>query len=223
MDSTLLKGLNILERVVASEGPVSVSELARATGLPKSNVHRTLTTLAAAGYVLHDPAERRYGPSLKLTMLGERVGIRSRYREVLVPHLARLALQTAETAAFALLSGSGIVVLANAVPARSLAAILPENQTFDLDDTAFGMALRADAARDPLEGAYGLISDHPQRHTFELAIPLSPDGTPTLGAIGIVGPSSRYDPQRCPDLLAALAAVRRKALAGSAPDPDRTS
>ncbi|MCB1360860.1 MAG: helix-turn-helix domain-containing protein [Rhodobacteraceae bacterium] len=219
MDSTLLKGLDIFERVVQADAPVSVSDLARETGLPKSNIHRTLTTLVAAGYVLHDAVERRYAPSLKLALMGQQVTTRTRYRAALLPHLNRLACQIEETASFALPTASGIVVVANALPPRSLAAILPENQTFAPTDTAFGRALGADALNSPLWGAYGLVTDHPQRHTFELALPLSADANPALGAIGIVAPASRYAEARVSQGLAALGTLRRQAFAGNAAAP----
>lgn len=217
MDSTLLKGLDIFERVVGADGPVSVSELARALGLPKSNIHRTLTTLAAAGYVLHDPVERRYAPSLKAALLGQQVTTRTRYRAALLPLLDRLARQTEETAIFALPSGVGMVVVASALPPRSLAAILPENRTFEPADTALGLALAPGAPRDPVYGAYGVLADHPQRHTFEVALPLAPDANPALGVLCVVGPASRFSDARLAPLLDALAALRRDAFAGSAP------
>ena len=217
MDRTLLKGLDIFERVIGADGPVQIADLARETGLPKSNIHRTLSTLVAAGYVLHDPVERRYSASLKVALLGQSVTTRTRYREALVPHLEDLARRTEETASFALPSGAGIVVIANALPVRSLAAILPENQTFAPQDTAFGCALAAEAPSHPAHGAYGLITDHPQRHTFEIALPLSLDANPALGAIGLVGPASRYTDDRLAPLLDALAQLRARAFSGDMP------
>ncbi|WP_168192116.1 IclR family transcriptional regulator [Pararhodobacter marinus] len=217
MDRTLLKGLDVFERVIAADGPVQIADLVRETGLPKSNIHRTLSTLVAAGYVLHDPVERRYSASLKVALLGQRVTTRTRYREALLPHLEDLARRTEETASFALPSGAGIVIIANALPPRSLAAILPDSQTFAPEDTAFGLALDPGAPRDPAHGAYGLITDHPQRHTFEIALPLSPDANPALGAIGLVGPASRYGDERLPPLLGALAGLRAGAFAGNNP------
>lgn len=216
MDSTLLKGLDILERVIAADAPVAVSDLARELGLPKSNVHRTLTTLASAGYLLHDPVERRYAPSLKVALLGQRVTTRTRYRAALVPHLEQLARQVEETASFALPSGNGMVIVANALPARSLAAILPENQTLDPADTAFGLALGPEARRDPVHGAFGLVTEHPSRNTFEIALPLSTDANPALGAIGLVGPSSRFSEAALAGWLGALADLRARAFSGGA-------
>ncbi len=209
MDSTLLKGLDIFERAVGAGGPVTVSELARATGLPKSNVHRTLTTLTAAGYLSHDPVARHYAPSLKAVLLGQQVATHYPFRSALMPVLESLAATTGETAAFALPTPGGMVFLARALPGRSLAAILPEALRLDPADTAFGLAL--DPARARGSPPHALTTDHPERHTFELALPLAPDGTPALGALGLIGPASRYDPARLPALLTALAAARDQA------------
>ncbi|WP_164736599.1 IclR family transcriptional regulator [Pararhodobacter zhoushanensis] len=210
MDSTLLKGLDIFERAVNAERPVTVSELARAMGLPKSNIHRTLTTLTAAGYLQHDPVERHYTPSLKPVILGQQVAARYPFRASLMPHLEALAAETGETAAFALPMAAGMVFLAHALPGRSLAAVLPENARYDPGDTAFGQALEPGAG-------HALRPDHPERHTFELAIPLAEGGLPALGAIGLVGPASRYDADKVPAQLSALIAARARAMAQAEP------
>lgn len=52
MDSTLIKGLTVLEHLAGSEAPRGVSDLARSLNLTKSNVHRTLQTLVAAGLLI---------------------------------------------------------------------------------------------------------------------------------------------------------------------------
>ena len=57
MDSTLLKGLTVLEHLAASDEPRGVSEIARTLQLTKSNAHRTLQTLATAGYVRALPSD----------------------------------------------------------------------------------------------------------------------------------------------------------------------
>jgi DNA-binding IclR family transcriptional regulator len=50
MDKTLLKGLEVLEALARSEAARGVSDLARELDLTRSNAHRTLKTLCAAGY-----------------------------------------------------------------------------------------------------------------------------------------------------------------------------
>lgn len=206
MDSTLLKGLDILERAIFADAPVTVTELARNTGLPKSNIHRTLTTLTASGYLQHDPVARHYVPSLKLVSLGQRVSAHFPYRDALMPYLETLARESGETAAFMLPTPSGMVVMAAALPGRSPAAILTENSRFDPADTAFGTAL---TTRDGV----ALLAEHPERHTFELAIRFGAGDAPALGAIGILGPASRFRPEDRPRHLALLERERDRALA----------
>lgn len=97
MDTTLVKGLTVLEVLAHSGAPRGVSELARELDLPKSNVHRTLQTLIAAGYVR--PADRpgAYECTLKLFELGAAIMSRVDVRHRAEPHMAALAEATRET------------------------------------------------------------------------------------------------------------------------------
>src|SRR5215207_7902079 len=45
MDTTIAKGLRLLNRIAHADAPVGVTAMAKEMGLEKSNVHRTLTTL----------------------------------------------------------------------------------------------------------------------------------------------------------------------------------
>ncbi len=84
MDSTLVKGLTILEKLLCSESPCSVSALAAEFNLPKSNIHRTLAALVETGFVSKN-ATGSYLPTLKTWELGR--GVLSRqaiYRTAIV-------------------------------------------------------------------------------------------------------------------------------------------
>lgn len=110
MDSTLLKGLTILEHLAASETPRGVSELARALELQKSNVHRTLQTLVAAGYV-RATANGTYECTLKLFELASSVLSRVDVRQVAEPFMRSLADQTQETIHLSLLDKAEVIYL----------------------------------------------------------------------------------------------------------------
>ncbi|HSP26593.1 MAG TPA: helix-turn-helix domain-containing protein, partial [Saliniramus sp.] len=69
MDKTLLKGLALLEALARSPQPRGVTDLAREQGIGRSNAHRTLQTLAAAGFVKQDETSA-YSCTLKLFELG---------------------------------------------------------------------------------------------------------------------------------------------------------
>ena len=106
MDTTLIKGLTLLEALAASRAPRGVSELAAELGLQRSNVHRVLQTLMSCGYVRKDTASGRYACTLKVWKVGGLVAARLDVRTLARPHLERLADRTAETVHLSLLEGA---------------------------------------------------------------------------------------------------------------------
>jgi IclR family KDG regulon transcriptional repressor len=111
MDSTLVKGLGLLEWLARQPRECGVSEVARALGLARSNAHRTLQTLVACGWAEQNPATSAYRPSFRLFELGSRVGAAADVTALLRPHLARAAAATGETIHLACLDGAEIVYL----------------------------------------------------------------------------------------------------------------
>ncbi|MFF5989420.1 IclR family transcriptional regulator [Prauserella flavalba] len=110
MDSTLMKGLRVLETLARSDEPRGVSELARELELTRSNVHRTLQTLAAAGYA-RQGAAGTYECTLKLFELASSVMERVDVKRCAEPHMRRLAELTQETVHLSMLSGAEVVYL----------------------------------------------------------------------------------------------------------------
>jgi IclR family KDG regulon transcriptional repressor len=111
MDSTLVKGLGLLEWLARQPLECSVSEVARALGLARSNAHRTLQTLVACGWAEQNAATSAYRPSLRLFELGSLVSAAADVTALVRPHLARLAAATGETIHLACLDGTDIVYL----------------------------------------------------------------------------------------------------------------
>ncbi|MFV0244534.1 MAG: IclR family transcriptional regulator [Qingshengfaniella sp.] len=235
MDSTLLKGLEVLERIVASGAPAGVSALARELGLPKSNVHRTLSSLRAAGYLLYDAESRRYFPSLRLAQMGTHVAAHFPFRTAVLPALERLVAATGESAHFVCLDGAKVVFVANVLPSTSVASVIPDNLSLDWDDTALGIALvsalpEADLAgrlRTAVDGpaaeaklraartaGYAVIARHETRRIFEIAAPVRSDWGGVVGAVGITGPALRFSPEIVPAHAAAVCDIAAQALAG---------
>jgi IclR family KDG regulon transcriptional repressor len=111
MDSTLAKGLSVIEWLARQPGEARVSDVARALELARSNAHRTLQTLVACGWAEQNPATSAYRPSLRLFELGSRLGAKADVSALVRPHLATLAAQTGETIHLARLDGADIVYL----------------------------------------------------------------------------------------------------------------
>lgn len=96
VDSTLSKGLSILENLAGSATGKGVTELSIELGLTKSNTFRLLQTLTTLGYVKHRD-DKSYAATLKTWQIG-RASVESlNLREIAVEELANLSEQTGET------------------------------------------------------------------------------------------------------------------------------
>ncbi len=111
MDSTTIKGFLLLEHLTRSDMPQSVAALAISLQLPKSNIHRTLTTLVALGYAKQDRETGRYAPTLRSWELGVRVIGRDPLRRAATPFLQSLHRQTGESVNLTVLDGHEVVYL----------------------------------------------------------------------------------------------------------------
>jgi IclR family KDG regulon transcriptional repressor len=109
MDTTILKGLTVLERLAESDQPRGVTELSRQMNLTKSNVQRLLSTLVELGYAQRDPVTGRYGPTLRMWEFGYKTLSRDRVRLAAVSHLRRLFEQCDETVFLCVGDGLDIV------------------------------------------------------------------------------------------------------------------
>lgn len=111
MDSTLAKGLDVLDWLARGQRDARVVDVARAFGIARSNAHRTLQTLVERGWAEQDEATSAYRPSLRLFELGALVGAAADVTSRLRPLLARLSVETGETIHLATLDGAEIVYL----------------------------------------------------------------------------------------------------------------
>ena len=97
METTVVKGLRMLEALAVNDGPCALTDMAKLCGVTKSNAHRLLKTLEECRYVRQDPKTRSYEPTLRLWELGIRVFNRLDLRALAQPHLQALAQATRES------------------------------------------------------------------------------------------------------------------------------
>ncbi|MEM9523464.1 MAG: IclR family transcriptional regulator [Pseudomonadota bacterium] len=95
VDSTLSKGLAILEKLVRSNSGKGVTELSRELELTKSNTFRLLRTLTILGYVKHLD-DKRYAATLKTWQLGRMSVENLNLRSAAASELAYLSQETGE-------------------------------------------------------------------------------------------------------------------------------
>jgi len=125
VDTTLLKGLQILERVIQADSPIGVSALATALKLPKSNIHRTLATLVEAQYLTQDDSGG-YRPTLRVWELGARVIARDPLRRAANAFMQTLHQETSETVNLVVLDGDECLYIhqiAAPIPIRASSAL----------------------------------------------------------------------------------------------------
>lgn len=150
MDKTLLKGLQVLEYVVAQTGPVRSIQLASDLGLVRSNAHRVLKTLEHAGYITKDPDTRHFRASLKLWEMGSEIINRLDLRQCTAPFLQALAHETGESVHLSMLDGVEVVYIDKIDSPQPIGAYTRTGGRAPAYCVATGKALLAERTEDEL-------------------------------------------------------------------------
>lgn len=111
METSLVKGMNVLSALAHSGEPMGVSSLAEALSLNKSNVHRLLNALVELGYVEQIPSTRKYAPTVRIWELGSAVVDRHPLRRASRPVLREFFGRTGKTVYVAQLMGAEILYI----------------------------------------------------------------------------------------------------------------
>lgn len=143
MDSTVSKGLTVLELLVRASGPMRLSAVAQELGLQKSNAHRTLATLIAGGFVVQDEESGRYRPSLKLFELGSKVVADHPARRAAAPYMQDLHKNLGETVNLYVLDKNAVLVIEKLLSPRPLRFSSQPGSRLPLATTAAGRAMLA--------------------------------------------------------------------------------
>lgn len=162
MDSTLAKGLVVLEWLAREKRACRVSEVADAMGIARSNAHRTLQTLLGCGWVTQDPATSTYAAGFKLFELGVLGRQPCDMRAEINPFLSRLAADTGETIHLSVLEGAEIVYIDKFDSPRPVAAYSRIGGRAPAPCVATGKALLAALNEDPatLRSRLGALKAH---------------------------------------------------------------
>jgi len=101
----------VLETVSKLDGRANIDEIAQACGLARSNTHRTLQTLAHAGYMVRDQRTGSYRCTLKMFEIGARQLSNMDVRTYAPALMRALALQTGETVHLSVLDGLDVIYI----------------------------------------------------------------------------------------------------------------
>lgn len=112
LTGSVQKALSLLKAFSFEKSEYSLVELAHATGLNVSTVHRLLATLEAEQLIVRDPLTARYRLAIKMFELGSVVLCGMELNLVGTPILARLATETEDTTYFTVLSEESVLCVA---------------------------------------------------------------------------------------------------------------
>ena len=218
------RGLAILDAFLGPPESRGLSELPRATELPKPTVLRSLASLERMGYVVR-LANGRYQLGAQLLQLGDTYRAHFRLEDHVLPVLHQLSLATGESASFQIREQEGRLTLFRVESLQSVRDVQSVRRPVPLDDTSASRALMAaDWAADLRRGrpqvfyTAGLLN--PQ--TASLATAVYGVGGALRGALTVSGPIERL---RVADLEAlatrlAEAAARLSLALGAPPRPE---
>jgi IclR family transcriptional regulator, acetate operon repressor len=152
----VLTALSVLEGV-AEQQPIGVSELARALGLPKTTVYRSLQTLHEAGWLALDVGDPpRWRLSYHTTSILRRHDLESSLREAALPVMQGLRDETGETVFLAVLQGSAGVVVERADGTKPVRTYNRIGARVPLHAAASGQAILAFLSREQQEDIIAL-------------------------------------------------------------------
>jgi IclR family pca regulon transcriptional regulator len=138
---SLARGLAVIRAFSASSPRLTLSDVARATGLTRAAARRFLLTLADLGYVRSDG--RLFSLTPRVLELGYAYLSSLSLPEVAAPHLERLAAEVHESASVAVLDGEDVVYVARVATARIMRVSISIGTRFPAYCTSMGRVLLA--------------------------------------------------------------------------------
>ena len=210
------RGADLLVRVLESEQPVALTDLASAAGLPKSTASRLVSALERRGLIEQDGERGRLRPGPAILRVAERSMLERNIVEVSRPALDALAEASGETINLAVPGPEGVEHIAQVDSRHFLGAGQWLGRSVGYEHSANGKVFaafgRAAFGRAPAGAAAHAELEAVRRDGFatsidELEIGLSAMAAPVRGARGeviaalsISGPTLRMNDDRIREL-----------------------
>jgi IclR family transcriptional regulator, acetate operon repressor len=131
----------VLDAIAESRGPLTLTDLATRTRLPRSTVHRVVQALEQQLYVVRVPERPGYvlGPGLLKFGMNAHLRLLAANRA----QLASLAREVRENVELAIFSGREVVVVDQIASPERLKGVTQVGKSFSLHASCIGMALLA--------------------------------------------------------------------------------
>jgi IclR family pca regulon transcriptional regulator len=147
---SLERGLAVIRAFDADHPRMSLSDVARSTGLTRAAARRFLHTLVALGYMRTDG--RLFALRPRVLELGYAYLSSLTLPEVALPHLEDLVAQVHESSSISVLDGDEIVYVARVPTKRIMTVAISVGTRFPAHATSMGRVLLAGRSDDWLNG-----------------------------------------------------------------------
>ena len=154
VDSTLSKGLQVLEALAKSKSGKGVTELARELELTKSNTFRLLRTLTALGYV-RSSESKSYSATMKVWQVGRFVVENLDLPKIAGPQMRMLSRETGEAIYLAVPDVHSVIYIDKVESTKPIRSWNPVGGSAPLHCVGTGKALLAadyERFRDQIRG-----------------------------------------------------------------------
>ncbi|WP_435272341.1 IclR family transcriptional regulator domain-containing protein [Streptomyces parvulus] len=203
---SLARGLTVLTAFGEGRAALTLTEIARATGLTRASARRALITHEHAGLLAPAP-DRTYALTPRVLSLGFPPLSRTSLPEIAQPHLTALAGRVHESAALAVLSDTGdeIQYTARAAGGRVLSARVTVGTRLPAHATALGRVLladRPDATASPVlrrvrEEGHALVDEELEAGLRAVAVPVRDRAGRVVAAVNIAMHAARGTTEEC--------------------------
>ena len=146
---SLARGLSVIRAFDADHAEMTLSDIARRTGLTRATSRRFLLTLVELGYVKSD--ERLFTLTAKVLELGFSYLSALTLPEIAQPHLEQLAASIHESTSASVLDGADIVYVARVPTRRIMSVRINIGTRFPAYATSMGRVLLAAFSPEELE------------------------------------------------------------------------
>jgi IclR family pca regulon transcriptional regulator len=147
---SLDRGLAVIRAFDADHPELTLSDVARSTGLTRAAARRFLHTLVSLGYVRSDG--RRFALRPKILELGYAYLSSQSLPEVAMPHLEQLVERVHESSSVSVLDGDEVVYIARVATKRIMTVAISVGTRFPAFATSMGRVLLANQSSDWLDG-----------------------------------------------------------------------
>jgi len=153
---SLERGLAIIQAFDSDHPSLSLSDVARRTGLTRAAVRRFLLTFTELGFMRVD--EGKFSLRAKVLSLGYAYLSSLSLPDIALPHLRDLAGRTSESASLTVLDDDSVVYVAQVTAPRPMAVRIDVGTRFPAYATATGRVLLASAPERWLEDYLAQVS-----------------------------------------------------------------